>query len=249
MTGKDIVLAVLIPLLLAEFGCWCGWLAGKIVPWAALLRYGRGERAQIRGEEWAGDAEEIPGQLTKLAYALGQLAAGSVFGLLRKLKPLGKQRNHTPGAIARPAAEVAPVSLDHAPALDLSTHTLGMPTDLRRRLEYSLPPGQYDNSRPFVRVTPRDRDEGRCAAWAADHYEVQAYYITSDTGSLGPLEDALNAVPGVYLTTQVHGHLPPAERPGNIFTNPAWPAALGATRRYRNSLRPQVIALISGKGA
>jgi hypothetical protein len=118
-----------------------------------------------------------------------------------------------------------------------------MPADLRRRLEYALP-RQHGRYPPVVRVTPRDRDEHRCAAWAADHYEVHAYYTTSDTGSLGPLEDALKAAPGVYLTTQVHGHQPPAGQPGNMFTNPAWPAALGTARRDRNSLRAQVIALI-----
>jgi hypothetical protein len=126
----------------------------------------------------------------------------------------------------------------------MSTQTLGMPAGLRRRLEYSLP-RQRDRYPPVVRVTPRDRNERRCAAWAADHYEVHAFYTTSDTASLGPLEDALKATPGVYLTTQVHGH---AEQPGNVFSNPVWPAALGAARRDRHSLRQQVIALINDGG-
>jgi hypothetical protein len=35
------------------------------------------------------------------------------------------------------------------------------------------------------------------------------------------------------------------EAPGNVFTNPAWPPALGVARRDRDSLRAQVIALVS----
>ncbi len=124
----------------------------------------------------------------------------------------------------------------------MSTRTLGMPAELRRRLEYTLS-RQRGIYRPFVRVTPRDRGERRCDAWAADHYEVNAYYTTSDTTSLGPLEDALKATPGVYLTTQVH---PAVGR--TTFTNPAWPPPLGSARRDRDALRAQVIALISDQG-
>ncbi len=84
MTAKDILLAVIIPLALAEFGPWCGWLAARILPLAAKLRYGDTERGAVRLEEWSGDLNDIPGQLTKLAYAVGQLAAGSVVSARRK---------------------------------------------------------------------------------------------------------------------------------------------------------------------
>jgi hypothetical protein len=120
----------------------------------------------------------------------------------------------------------------------VSVLALPMPADLARRLEYRLP-RQRGTYTPYVSITPRGRDERRCAAYAADHYEVSAYYVASDIGSLGALEDGLKAVPGVYLTTQVH-----PRREGAVFTNPAWPAALGTARRDRNSLRSQVIALI-----
>jgi GntR family transcriptional regulator len=86
MTAKDIVLAVIIPLALAEVGPWCGWLAAKLLPWAAKLRYGDTERAAVRLEEWSDDLDDIPGQLTKLAYAVGQLAAGSAVSARRKTK-------------------------------------------------------------------------------------------------------------------------------------------------------------------
>lgn len=124
----------------------------------------------------------------------------------------------------------------------MSTRTLGMPADLRRRLEYILP-RQRGTYPPFVRVTPRDADERRCAAWASDHYEVHAFYTTSDTGSLAALEAAFQDVPGVYLTTQVD-----SSGGRTVFNNPAWPAPLGSDRRDRDSLRIQVIALIRDEG-
>ena len=77
MTVKDIVLAVIIPLILAEVSPWCGWLAARLLPLAARLRYGDTDRAAVRLEEWSCDLDEIPGQLSKLAYAGGQLVAGS----------------------------------------------------------------------------------------------------------------------------------------------------------------------------
>ena len=88
MTAKDILFAVIIPLALAELGPWWEWLAARLLPLAAKLRYGNTERATIRLEEWSGDLGEIPGQLTKLAYAIGQLAAGSVVSVQRKSRTL-----------------------------------------------------------------------------------------------------------------------------------------------------------------
>jgi hypothetical protein len=121
----------------------------------------------------------------------------------------------------------------------VTTYKLGMPAELRRRLEDSLPRelGKY---RPQVLVIPRDRHELRCAAWESDHYELTAFYSPSDRDLLGPLEDALKAEPSVYLTTQVYG----VPGQGNVFTNPDWPPALGTKRRDGNDLRAQVIALI-----
>lgn len=86
MTSKDILLAVIIPLALAEIGPWCSWLAARLLPWAAKLRYSDTERADVRLEEWSSDLGDIPGQLTKLAYAMGQLAAGSAVSVRRKTK-------------------------------------------------------------------------------------------------------------------------------------------------------------------
>lgn len=91
MTAKDILLAVIIPLALAEIGPWCGWLAARLLPLAAKLRYGDTERAAVRLEEWSGDLNEIPGQLTKFAYAIGQLAAGSAASLQRRSRTLQRR--------------------------------------------------------------------------------------------------------------------------------------------------------------
>lgn len=108
----------------------------------------------------------------------------------------------------------------------MSTIKLGLPSELKRRLEYSLP-SQPGAGRPAVRVTPRDRRERRCAAYAADHYEVQAFTTTTSADSLRALEEALQAVPGVYATTQVRVDDPGASL-ANTFTSPArgterWP--------------------------
>lgn len=91
MTAKDLLLVVIIPLILTEVGPWCGWLAARLLTWAAKLRYGNTERAAVRLQEWSGDLDDIPGQLTKLAYAIGQFTAGSVAFARRKAKrPLRK---------------------------------------------------------------------------------------------------------------------------------------------------------------
>jgi hypothetical protein len=120
----------------------------------------------------------------------------------------------------------------------MTTYETGLPSDLKRRLEYLLP-RQHGTCSPIVRVTPRDHAERKCAAYVADHYEVQAYYTTTDADSLDLLEKALRELPGVYMTTQVRG------RGRNELTNPEWPAAAGTARRGFHDLRPQVIAFIS----
>jgi hypothetical protein len=123
----------------------------------------------------------------------------------------------------------------------MSTLTLPYPATLRHHLQRSLP--RQAGYQAGVRVTPRDRYEGRCAAYAADHYEVQAHYVTGALDSLVFLEEAFAAIPGVYMTTQVHPAGTPA-KPDSTFTNPDWPTKLGIKRRDRRRLRPQVIALI-----
>ena len=106
MSAKDIVLAVVIPLILAELGPWCGWLGRKLLPWAAQLRYGNGDRASIRAEEWCDDLSQIPGQLSKLCYSLGQLAAGATVASRRQIT----RRNHAADAV--PSVDIEKYALE-----------------------------------------------------------------------------------------------------------------------------------------
>lgn len=119
-------------------------------------------------------------------------------------------------------------------------YPIGTPAQVRHNLE-NLLPRQHGKYAPAVRVTPRDSSERVCAAWAAHHYEVQAFYTTTDPAALDALEAVLRDVPGVYLTTQIRS------RDGaNEVTNPAWPASAGTARRGFRDLRPQVLAHIRG---
>lgn len=118
----------------------------------------------------------------------------------------------------------------------MTTYRLGLPSELKRTLEYALP-RQNGTYSPIVRVEPRDCAGRKCAAWAADHYEVHAFYTTTDLDSLDQLETALGERPGAYATTRV---LRNQDR--NELTNPEWPVA-GTARRGFHELRPQVLAL------
>ncbi|GAA4976148.1 hypothetical protein GCM10023334_102410 [Nonomuraea thailandensis] len=120
----------------------------------------------------------------------------------------------------------------------MATYRLGLPSELKRALEYALP-RQHGTYSPIVHVTPRDRAGRKCAAYVADHYEVHAFYTTTDCDSLERLEKALGERPGVYVTTRVLRN-----QGRNEVTNPAWPAAAGLARRGFHGLRPQVLALI-----
>jgi len=108
------------------------------------------------------------------------------------------------------------------------------PSELKRRLESALP---RQPEAPFVRITPRDHDERRCPARCADHFEIAASYTDADPRLLEPLEKALGEVPGVYLTTRIHGW-------GRPISNYDWPVAWIRRCRGFGNLRPQVLALI-----
>jgi len=86
VSGEDIVLSVVIPLIIAELGPWCDWLARKLLPWAARLRYNNESRASVRAEEWCDDLSQIPGQLSKLVYSLGQLTMGFTIAARREVR-------------------------------------------------------------------------------------------------------------------------------------------------------------------
>lgn len=124
----------------------------------------------------------------------------------------------------------------------MTTYRLGYPSELKRVLQAVLP-RRNGVHMPIVRVTPRDSDHRRCAAYDADHYELQVYYVpTTEPNDLDRLEKALGEVSGVRLTTQVRRLLG-----RNAVTNPDWPDRLGISRRSIHDLRPQVLALISDR--
>lgn len=122
----------------------------------------------------------------------------------------------------------------------MTTYHLPYPADLAKTLQGTLP-RETALGMLCVRVTPRDHAQRRCAAYDADHYEVQAFYTSMNPDALERLEAALAALPGVYSTTQVRGH---GGNDRNTVLNPEWPAALGERRRGFHDLRPQVLALI-----
>jgi hypothetical protein len=120
----------------------------------------------------------------------------------------------------------------------VSTYKLGFPSDLKHQLQHSLP-RPHGTGSLVVLVTPRDSAERKCPAYKADHYEIQAYYTTTNPNALDLLEEALRELPGVSATTQVRG------RGRNELTNLDWPVQLGTRRRGWHLLRPQVMALIA----
>jgi len=61
--------AILLPLLLAEFGDWCPWLAERIVRWSARQLGQPADRIRYE-EEWLASLSEVPGKLSRLGAAL-----------------------------------------------------------------------------------------------------------------------------------------------------------------------------------
>ena len=81
-----LIIAVVGGVVGAEVGPWCGWLAERLLPVAAKLRYDQGDRADTRAEQWLNDLRQIPGQLGKLVYSLGHLMAGTAACMRRKIE-------------------------------------------------------------------------------------------------------------------------------------------------------------------
>jgi hypothetical protein len=122
----------------------------------------------------------------------------------------------------------------------VTTYGLRYPAEMKRHLESVLP--QQDAATLGVIVTPRDRDGRKCPAYESECYEIQAFYTRTSRDVLERLEDAIRALPGVYLTTQVRDDGTGSHQ--NEVTNPKWPASLGQSRRGLHELRASVLALI-----
>lgn len=69
-----VLTAVVLPLLLAEFGDWSPWLAKRLVQWTAR-RLGDTAAAERYSEEWLAELEEVPGKLSQLVVATGKVLA------------------------------------------------------------------------------------------------------------------------------------------------------------------------------
>ena len=114
---------VLLPLLLAEFGDWCPWLAGHVVRWSARRLADPAARARYE-EEWLANLNEVPGKLARLAAALGYAA-----NIPRMRWSLGRAAPSLPG----------PGYAELASALDLKAGSALLERALTHR---SFPGGQ-----------------------------------------------------------------------------------------------------------
>ncbi|MFJ2099366.1 AAA family ATPase [Streptomyces anulatus] len=66
--------AVVLPLLLSEFGDWCPWLAKRLTRWTAR-RLGDTQAAERYSEEWLAELAHLPGKLSHLLTATSYLLA------------------------------------------------------------------------------------------------------------------------------------------------------------------------------
>jgi len=84
-----VLAAVMLPLLLSEFGDWCPWLASRLVRWSAR-RLGSPAACARYEEEWTANLNEVPGKLSQLAAALGYLACVPRMRWVLRRRPYGQ---------------------------------------------------------------------------------------------------------------------------------------------------------------
>jgi hypothetical protein len=129
----DWVPVVVIPLVLTEFGSWATWLATKVVRCAARCLGEPGAAARYT-EEFTATIAAVPGQLTRLAAAVGILAATPVLRHVLRTAPevLAPEPGNPPAETGRGAdgRVGAPSTL----RLDSATHvwTTGATDDRHR---------------------------------------------------------------------------------------------------------------------
>jgi hypothetical protein len=125
MTGW-IIAAILLPVVLAEFGEVSPWLARRIVTAATRLLPSPRMRARY-AEEWAADLERVPGKVTKLAYAITLIAATAP-ALGRRALQAERQAPGMRAAYQRAVALLNPRDLSSAslqPVVDILASALG----------------------------------------------------------------------------------------------------------------------------
>jgi hypothetical protein len=74
-TVAFVLVAVIVPFIVAECSEVAPALAAKLLLWSAR-RLGDPEKIERYGEEWLADLQQVPGKLTKLAWAVGTSAHG-----------------------------------------------------------------------------------------------------------------------------------------------------------------------------
>jgi hypothetical protein len=67
-----VVTAIVLPLVLTEFGDWSSWLADRLVRWAARRLPDPASRSRYE-EEWTANLNHVPGKLARLFAAVGYL--------------------------------------------------------------------------------------------------------------------------------------------------------------------------------
>jgi hypothetical protein len=83
---EEILFTVGAAVLAAEFFDFLCWLAKRTACYAAHLRYGATERAEVRADEWEDTIQVRPGQVLKLVTALGFLSSGIWAAANRRLR-------------------------------------------------------------------------------------------------------------------------------------------------------------------
>jgi len=128
--------AVVLPLLVTEFGDWCPWLAARLVRWAAR-HLGDPASCERYQEEWIANLNEVPGKLARLAAAFGYLAN------LPRMRLSIRHRSGTPMTTwaGLTAATTAPVRevLRAAALLGVEFAVPDLATVLNRRVADLLP--------------------------------------------------------------------------------------------------------------
>jgi hypothetical protein len=103
MTGREILLGVLIGLLINECCEVSPWVARRLVRWAARRRYANPTRAEVRAEEHVTLIDDLPGKLFKLVTAVSFVAVALAASGLRAARgALNRQpRDGWPGGLPR----------------------------------------------------------------------------------------------------------------------------------------------------
>ncbi|GAA2990781.1 hypothetical protein [Actinokineospora diospyrosa] len=136
-----VVVALAVPMVVAECGEVSPWLARKVLGWAAR-RLRPPDKAERYTEEWLADLEEVPGKLTKLGWALGV----AFLGVLRLREPK-HSLDWTPRPVASPFATdsvFGPASAQPARVIPQQTapHPPAIPS-VTRSLEPVFPEPDY----------------------------------------------------------------------------------------------------------